>query len=121
MAAGLIFEVATRAKLNGILGCSSCANVLLLAAVRLIFGRRRERERPSISGFPLAIAFDWRDERKARPLVAEPLILREWILDAVVGPAGKHDCKQRAEGDRDALGQTHTLLLPVRDPLVLNS
>jgi hypothetical protein len=38
-----------------------------------------------------------------------------------VGPAGQHDCKQRAEGDRDALGQTHTPLLPVRDPFGPNS
>lgn len=49
--------------------------------------------------------------------MVEPLYVADDLLEAVVGPAGQHDCKQRAEGDGDALGQTHALLLPVRDPL----
>jgi hypothetical protein len=34
-----------------------------------------------------------------------------------VSATGKHDCKERAESDGDALGQTHALLLPVLGPL----
>lgn len=43
------------------------------------------------------------------------MLLAGRSLDPVVGPAGQHDCEQRAEGNRDTLSQPHRPLLPVRD------
>ena len=47
--------------------------------------------------------------------MAEPQFDIRFVLETVVRSASQHDGEQRSEGDRDALGQTHTLLLPVRD------